>query len=224
MSFFTFSGNKLAMTVLAAGALAVGGTGVAAMAESSPDTPSVLAGTESPSPSPTATETESPDPSPTATETESPDPTPTETETEAPDPTPTETETESPEPAPTDTAAPEPSQTSAPAGPDAFGPAAFGLCNAFSHGGLSTTSTAYTALVQAAGGEDGVDSYCATVAAPAGGDDDATEAPTATEQGQAQQGQVQQQQAQEQRQGAPAGNGAGHQSGNGAKHAGGGQR
>ncbi len=54
MSFFTFSGNKLAMTVLAAGALAVGGTGVAAMAESSPDTPSVLAETESPSPSPTA--------------------------------------------------------------------------------------------------------------------------------------------------------------------------
>ena len=217
MSFFTFSGNKLAMTVLAAGALAVGGTGVAAMAESSPDTPSVLAGTESPSPSPTATETESPSPSPTATETESPEPTPTDIETEAPDPTPTATETESPEPAPTETPDPEPSQTSTPAGPDAFGPAAFGLCNAFSNGGLGTTSTAYAALVRAAGGEDGVGAYCATVATPGGGGD-GSDAPATTEQGQ-----VQQQQVKDQRQGVPASDGGGHQgAGNGAKH--GGQR
>ena len=216
MSFFTFSGNKLAMTVLAAGALAVGGSGVAAMAESSPDSPSVLAETESPSPSPTATETESPSPSPTATETESPEPSPTETETEAPDPTPTATETESPESVPTETADPEPSQTSTPAGPDAFGPAAFGLCNAFSNGGLGTTSTAYAALVRAAGGEDGVDAHCATVAAPGGGD--GSDAPATSEQGQ-----VQQQPVKEQRQGAPASNGGAHQgAGNGAKH--GGQR
>ncbi|UKA67659.1 hypothetical protein LFT44_04375 [Arthrobacter sp. FW306-05-C] len=215
MSFFTFSGNKLAMTVLAAGALAVGGTGVAAMAESSPDTPSVLAETESPSPSPTATETESPSPSPTATETESSEPTPTETETEAPDPTPTATETESPEPAPTETANPEPSQTSTPAGPDAFGPAAFGLCNAFTNGGLGTTSTAYAALVQAAGGEGSVGAYCATVAAPRGGEDGSDETATT------EQGQVQQQQVKEQRQAAPAWNGGGHQAaGNGAKHGG----
>ncbi|MGN6443788.1 MAG: hypothetical protein ACTHL6_18055 [Arthrobacter sp.] len=216
MSFFTFSGNKLAMTVLAAGALAVGGTGVAAMAESSPDAPPVLAGTESPSPSPTATETESPSPSPTATETESPDPTPTETETEAPDPAPTATETESPEPAPTETADPEPSQTSTPAGPDAFGPAAFGLCNAFSNGGLGTSSTAYAALVRAAGGEGGVGAYCATVAAPGGGED-GSEAAATPEEGQLQQ------QVKEQHQGAPASNAGGHQAaGNGAKH--GGQR
>jgi hypothetical protein len=39
MSFFTPSGNKLAMTVLAAGALALGGTGVAAIADSLPDSP-----------------------------------------------------------------------------------------------------------------------------------------------------------------------------------------
>ena len=213
MSFFTFSGNKLAMTVLAAGALAVGGTGVAAMAESSPDAPSVLAGTETPEPSPTATETESPEPSPTATETESPEPTPTETETEAPEPTPTETETEAPEPAPTETADPEPTQTSAPVGPDAFGPAAFGLCNAFTNGGLGTTSTAYEALVRAAGGEEGVGDYCATVAAP-GGDEDASDAPATP-------GEVQ---VQQQRQGEPASNGGGHHGpGNGAKH-GGGQR
>jgi len=217
MSFFTFSGNKLAMTVLAAGALAVGGSGVAAMAESSPDSPSVLAETESPSPSPTATETESPSPSPTATETESPEPTPTETETEAPNPTPTATETESPESVPTETADPEPSQTSTPAGPDAFGPAAFGLCNAFSNGGLGTTSTAYAALVRAAGGEDGVGAYCATVAAPGVGED-GSDAPATSEQGP-----VQQQQVKEQRQGAPVSNGGTHQgAGNGAKH--GGQR
>lgn len=216
MSFFTLSGNKLAMSVLAAGALAVGGTGVAAMAESSQDTPSVLAGTESPSPSPTATETDSPSPSPTATETESPDPTPTETETEAPDPAPTATETESPEPAPTETAAPDPTQTSTPAGPDAFGPAAFGLCKAFTHGGLGTASTAYAALVQAAGGEAGVGTYCATVAAPEGGGT-GSDATAAT-----QQARVQQQQVKEQRQGAPASDGGHQAAGNGAKH--GGQR
>lgn len=189
MSFFTFSGNKLAMTVLAAGALAVGGTGVAAVAESLPDTPSVLAETESPSPSPTATETE------------------------APEPTPTETETESPEPVPTETADPEPSPTSTAAGPDATGPAAFGLCNAFTNGGLSTTSTAYAALVQAAGGEDGVGAYCATVTAPG---DEGGDSPAAAEQDQ------QQQPVKEQRQGAT--NGAGHQAGASAKHSNNGQR
>ena len=211
MAFFTFSGNKLAMTVLAAGALAVGGTGVAAMAQSLPDSPSVLAETESPSPSPTATETESPDPSPTATETESPDPTPTETETESPDPTPTETETEAPEPAPTETA--DPSPTSTAQGPDATGPAAVGLCTAFANGGLSTTSVAYAALAQAAGGESGIDSYCDTVSAPEDGDEDGGTPAAGTGQEQAQQ----QQQVQEQE--APANN-AGQHSGNGPKHSG----
>lgn len=212
MAFFTFSGNKLAMTVLAAGALAVGGTGVAAMAESLPDSPSVLAETESPSPSPTATETESPDPSPTATETESPDPTPTETETEAPEPAPTETETEAPEPVPTETADPAPTSTAA--GPDATGPAAVGLCNAFANGGLSTTSVAYAALADAAGGESGIDAYCGTVAAPGDRDDE----PAGSEQDQVQQ------QAPE-RHAAPANNGAaGQQGGNAAQHSGGGRR
>ena len=219
MAFFTFSGNKLAMIVLAAGALAVGGTGVAAMAESLPASPSVLAETESPSPSPTATETESPDPTPTATETESPDPTPT--ETESPDPTPTETETESPDPEPTETAAPSP--TSTPVGPDATGPAAVGLCNAFAHGGLSTTSVAFAALADAAGGESGIEAYCDTVAAPGDADeegDEEADAPAAdADQDQAQQ------QVQGQRHEAPANNGAaGQQAGNGAKHSGAGQR
>lgn len=202
MSFFTFSGNKLAMTVLAAGALAVGGTGVAAMAESLPDGPTVVAGTESPSPAPT--ETESSSPSPTATETESPDP--------------TSTETEAPDPAPTETADPSPASTAA--GPDATGPAAFGLCNAFANGGLGTTSTAYTALVRAAGSEDGVGAYCATVTGPTGQADNGSAAPAAPEQHQAQQQQVKEQ---GQETGAANG-GAEHQSNPGTRHSGGGQR
>ena len=210
MSFFTFSGNKLAMTVLAAGALAVGGTGVAAMAESLPDGPTVVAGTESPSPA--TTETESPSPSPTATESESPDPTPSETETDAPDPAPTETETEAPDPAPTETADPAPTSTAA--GPDATGPAAFGLCTAFANGGLGTSSTAYTALVRAAGSEDGVGSYCATVTGPTGKADNGSAAPAAPEQHQAQQQQVKEQ---GQETGALNG-GAEHQSSTGTRH------
>jgi hypothetical protein len=54
-------------------------------------------------------------------------------------------------------------------GPDATGPAAFGLCNAWSHGGLATTSVAYRNLAAAAGGADGIQAYCATVIKPGGG-------------------------------------------------------
>lgn len=48
-------------------------------------------------------------------------------------------------------------------GPDAAGPAAFGLCTAFTHGGLGTKSTAYASLVTAAAGADKLAAYCATV-------------------------------------------------------------
>lgn len=203
MSFFTYSGNKLAATVLAAGVLVVGGTGVAAIADSLPDAPSVTA--ESPSPTPTATETEAPEPSPTATETESPEPSPTATETESPEPTPTETETASPSPSPTETEEPDPEPTSDGGGPDATGPAAYGLCNAFSNGGLNETSTAFAALAEAAGGESGIESYCATVAAP---EDDADETVDAPEEQEPAEQQVQEQQVQDQRQGAGQGQGA----------------
>lgn len=214
MSFFTTSGNKLAMTVLAAGALALGGTGVAAIADSLPNSPGALVETESPSPTPTATETESPEPTPT--ETASPEPTPTETETESPEPTPTETE--DPEPAPTETDGP---PASTPVGPDVTGPAAVGLCNAFSHGGLNSTSTPYSLLMQVAGGTEGIDGYCATIPAPQDGTDDAngtTDGGTDEEAVEPQQ--VEPQQVEPQRQDAPASNGAGHQ-GNSAKHSGG---
>jgi hypothetical protein len=209
MSFFTTSGNKLAMTVLAAGALALGGTGVAAIADSLPNSPGALVETESPSPTPTATETESPEPTPT--ETESPEPTPTETETESPEPTPTETE--DPEPAPTETDGP---PASTPVGPDVTGPAAVGLCNAFSNGGLNSTSTPYSLLMQVAGSAEGIDDYCATIPAPQDGTDDAN----GTTDGDTDEEAVEPQQVEPQRQDAPASNGDGHQ-GNSAKHSGG---
>ncbi len=46
-------------------------------------------------------------------------------------------------------------------GPDATGDAQKGLCTAFLHGGLATTSTAYRNLAAAAGGTDGIDDFCA---------------------------------------------------------------
>lgn len=167
MSYFTFSGNKLVMTALAAGALAVGGTGVAAMADSH-DSPVVPI--ESPTPDPTDTVT--PEPTPTETETATPDPEPTETETADPEPTgdpepaPDPTETEDPE-----ADDPEESPDATPVGPDVTGAAAVGLCNAFEHGGLNSTSTAYKVLMEVAGGDEAIDDYCATIPAPQDSDD-----------------------------------------------------
>lgn len=211
MPYFTYSGNKLAMTLLAAGALAVGGTGVAAMADSLQDSPVAVAETESPSPTPTATDTESPEPTPTETETESPEPTPTETE----EPEPAPTETEEPEPEPTETEDPDDSPTSTPVGPDVTGPAAVGLCNAFANGGLNSTSTAYSVLLQAAG-EEGIDGYCATIPAPGDADgttdgDSGGKAPDSP-------------QLEPQRQDGPASNDGAGQQGNSAKHSGNGRR
>ena len=45
-------------------------------------------------------------------------------------------------------------------GPDATGPAAFGLCTAYTNGGLSENSTAFTAFDEV---EGGIDAYCAIV-------------------------------------------------------------
>ncbi|HEY4153038.1 MAG TPA: hypothetical protein VGM38_06925 [Pseudolysinimonas sp.] len=47
-------------------------------------------------------------------------------------------------------------------GPDAAGPAAFGLCTAFTAGGLNTHSVAYAALLTAAGSASVAD-YCAPI-------------------------------------------------------------
>ncbi|MFL6100547.1 MAG: hypothetical protein ACJ71T_11395 [Actinomycetales bacterium] len=63
-------------------------------------------------------------------------------------------------------------------GPDATGPAAFGLCNAWSHGGLATTSVSYRNLAAAAGGADGIKAYCATVPTPGRGSTHGSGSPT----------------------------------------------
>jgi hypothetical protein len=46
---------------------------------------------------------------------------------------------------------------------DATGPAAYGLCTAFTKGGLSASSEGFASLSIAAGGETGIESYCAGV-------------------------------------------------------------
>jgi hypothetical protein len=70
-------------------------------------------------------------------------------------------------PEPTDDASGDPTDTPKTGiGPDATGPAAFGLCNAWSHGGLSANSVAYASLVKAAGTDGDLAAYCATVPHP----------------------------------------------------------
>ncbi|MHC6594122.1 hypothetical protein [Arthrobacter sp. C152] len=61
--------------------------------------------------------------------------------------------------------APETDSDAAGGGPDATGPAAFGLCTAFTNGGLNSASTAYKSLEAAAGG-GGIADYCKSVPAP----------------------------------------------------------
>lgn len=56
---------------------------------------------------------------------------------------------------------------SAGVGPDATGPAAFGLCNAWGRGGLGEASTARRSLEAAAGGAGAVEAYCQGVVAEA---------------------------------------------------------
>jgi hypothetical protein len=96
----------------------------------------------------------------------------------APAATPSGDTTSTPESDPTDTAEPtdtadptttaDPTSTATPVGPDATGPAAFGLCTAYTHGGLATSSVAYSALVKAAGDASKIGAYCATVSHPTG--------------------------------------------------------
>ncbi|MBT2514363.1 protein tyrosine phosphatase [Arthrobacter sp. ISL-30] len=61
--------------------------------------------------------------------------------------------------------APESRPNATPVGPDASGPAAFGLCKAFTNGGLDSSSTAYKSLATAAGNDD-IATYCKSVPVP----------------------------------------------------------
>jgi hypothetical protein len=65
---------------------------------------------------------------------------------------------------------PKDDKTGTPVGPDASGPAAFGLCNAWSHhqanGAKPTGSIAFRNLATAAGGESKIAAYCAKIPHP----------------------------------------------------------
>lgn len=73
-------------------------------------------------------------------------------------------ETDAPTAEPTESSRPTPSPE-ATKGPDATGHAAFGLCTAYTAGGLHSTSTAYAALVRAAQSSGSIASYCAPILA-----------------------------------------------------------
>jgi hypothetical protein len=71
--------------------------------------------------------------------------------------------------------------TSTPAGPDAAGPAAFGLCTAYAHAGAKAEgSAAFANLATAAGGADKIDAYCAAIAHPGSSASRPTGTPSAT--------------------------------------------
>ena len=67
--------------------------------------------------------------------------------------------------APTDGSTPSPSATQ---GPDATGPAAFGLCTAYTAGGLKSGSIAYGALLNASTSAGSIADYCAPILAAQG--------------------------------------------------------
>lgn len=121
---FATLGAKVAIGVLAGGAVVVGGTGFAAYAGLLPASIQQAAHDSIGAPVPGATESVDPTDAPTA------------------------------------------SPSSTPVGPDATGPAAFGLCTAFTHGGLNVTSTAYASLAGAANGASNIATYCATIPKP----------------------------------------------------------
>jgi hypothetical protein len=69
----------------------------------------------------------------------------------------------------TTTAVPKPDKTGTPVGPDASGPAAFGLCNAWSHHSDKDkpgSSVAFRNLAEAVGGESKIAAHCAKVPHP----------------------------------------------------------
>lgn len=181
MSLFTvFATSKIAASALAAGTLAVGGTGAAAFAGALPadvqQSAHELLGAPAPhvgGVSETATADATAEASASATPSASAD----------------AAATGSDEDASADASA-------TAVGPDATGPAAYGLCTAFTKGGLDASSTGFKSLAIAAEGETNIESYCADVTAPgksegnkvegagsgeAAADVDAPEAPEAPE-------------------------------------------
>ncbi|WP_262452758.1 protein tyrosine phosphatase [Arthrobacter sp. A2-55] len=150
MSFFTtLVTSKIAAAALAAGTLAVGGTAAAAYTGTLPtplqQSAHNILGAPAPVPSTTLAAS-------TATTTTEAAATTEATEKATAGATEEATATESP--------------LALPAGPDATGPAAYGLCQSFAHGGLDTSSTAYKSLAIAASGTTNIATYCAAVPSP----------------------------------------------------------
>lgn len=153
MSFFTaLVTSKIAATALAAGTLAVGGTAAAAYTGTLPTPLQESAHNLIGAPAPAAVTALAAQATGTATAEA------TATATAAAE------STETAEP--TETAAPSESPSATPAAVDATGPAAYGLCQSFTNGGLDASSTAYKSLTVAANGETNIATYCATVASP----------------------------------------------------------
>lgn len=153
MSFISgIAGHKLAVGLIALGTITVGGTAAVAYADALPtglqDAAHSLIG------APTAATTDGPVGPPSVEATDSATDVPTAART------------------------PNLTSTEVPVGPDATGPAAHGLCTAFEHGGLASTSVAFASLVKAAGSADLIDAYCATVVAPGHSDPGPTAAAT----------------------------------------------
>ncbi|MDJ0457031.1 protein tyrosine phosphatase [Arthrobacter sp. NQ7] len=146
MSFFTaLVSSKIAAGALAAGTLAVGGTAAAAYTGTLPAPLQENAHTLIGAPAPAAS---------TALATQATTTTTTAETTASATADATETATASETPSATPTAV------------DATGPAAYGLCQAFTNGGLDTSSIAYKSLTVAASGASNIATYCAAVASP----------------------------------------------------------
>lgn len=76
---------------------------------------------------------------------------------------PADSDGESADATPTATPSDSPSPSTTAHGPNVAGPAAFGLCNAWKHGGLSSNSVPYANLVTAAGSKDDIGAFCDAV-------------------------------------------------------------
>jgi hypothetical protein len=147
MSLFTvFATSKIAASALAAGTLAVGGTGAAAFAGALPSDVQQSAHQLLGAPAPRTGGV-----SETATAGAAAEASATPSASAA---------------ASGDVAGENAKASATAVGPDVTGPAAYGLCTAFTNGGLAASSTGFASLKVAADGEANIESFCADVTAP----------------------------------------------------------
>ncbi|MGN6610636.1 MAG: hypothetical protein ACTHLJ_02570 [Angustibacter sp.] len=170
----TLIGSKLARAA-AAGVVTLGGVSAAAFTGSLPDGAQALAHQVIGAPAADDTDAAAADSTDSTDVAETPDDDATDTATDTATETATETATATDEP----TSSP----SATPVGPNATGPAAFGLCTAYTaqvRAGHTpdASAPAWRNLAQAAGGEANIASYCGTVTAPGRSADHPTGSPT----------------------------------------------